>query len=144
MRGPSENRNKKERERNVVLSFFNKNDGKNLRKLSRMQGTSVIDDAETSKKIRSYPLRTRIYRGLIKNIYIHLFTLHRTQTDVTFVKYFIMFHGHRKLIINYNFYEYFVFYESPGKLLEGNKKLTSLRISDRSLRRMSSLKAGQS
>ena len=101
VRGPSENRNKKERERNVVLSFFNKNDGKNLRKLSRMQGTSVIDDAETSEKIRRYRLRTRICRGLQKK-YIHLFTLHRTQTDVTFVKYFIMFHGHRKLIINYN------------------------------------------
>ena len=54
--------------------------------------------------------------------------MHRTRTDVTFVEHFIMFHCHRKLIINYNFYEHF-FYESSGKLLEDIKKQV-LRVSD--------------
>ena len=88
------------------------------------------------QKNRRYPLRTpHICWGLQKKV------LHRTQTDVTFEEYFIMFHCQRELIIKDNVYEFDFFYKLLGKLLEDNKKLV-LRITDKYL--PSKLKDGQS
>lgn len=103
--------NQNNRGRNVfkfsLYSFFNQSDGWEKPTLTVLDGRNICNrrrGAEllyTSKK-STVTLLERIFAEACKQK-----KMHRTQTDVTFVEHFIMFHCHRKLIINYNFYEHF-------------------------------------
>ena len=79
-----------------------------------MRGISAIDGMElgSCRRAKKPPLPTQDAAYLLR---LAKKVLHRTQTDVTFEEYFIMFHCQRELIIKDNVYEFDFFLQIVRK-----------------------------